>query len=150
MKFFTSDLHLGSDDTIKFDCRPFKNAKQFKKYIIKSWNKKTTKNDTIYVVGDFVDCHSSTNKKCLDNLKIAKKIKAKIILIVGNNEERIIKYYFNNNFDEFKNYCLNQGFYDIKKDDIININNNDFYLIHKPKYYHKEMLNLFGHSHKAM
>ena len=150
MKFFTSDLHFGSDDTIKLDKRPFKNSKDFEKQTIKSWNKVAGKNDIIFVVGDLVDCHSSTNNKCLNNFNVIKKLKAKIVLILGNNEERIIKYYFNDNFDEFKKYCISLGFNDIKKDDIININNISFYLIHKPKHHKKEMLNLFGHSHKAM
>ena len=150
MNFFTSDLHFGSNQTIKMDNRPFKNAKQFEKVTLKKWNKLAKHNDTIYVIGDLVDCHSSTDMACVDKLNIVKKIKAKVILITGNNEDRIIKYFFDNSFEKFKNHCLNLGYLDVKTSDTITINNQNFYLVHKPKHHNKDMLNLFGHSHKAM
>ena len=56
MNFFTSDTHFGDDGVIQQDLRPFKNAKQFAKILIKTWNKQASKNDTIFVIGDFVDC----------------------------------------------------------------------------------------------
>ena len=66
MYYFTSDTHFCSEATLKSDGRRFKNAKQFDKYVLKIWNKQTTKDDTIFVVGDFVDCHG---EKC-DSWKI--------------------------------------------------------------------------------
>lgn len=150
MKFFISDLHFGSDDTIKFDNRPFKNSRNFIAFSIKEWNKMAKVDDVIYVIGDFVDCHSNADKNCLRNLSIVKKIRAKVVLILGNNEKRIIKYFFNDDFDKFRAYCLNLGFQDIKLSDIIEINGSKFFLVHKPKDYNPNMLNLFGHSHKAM
>lgn len=150
MRFFSSDLHFGSDQTIKFDKRPFKNWNAFTKYITKTWNKQAGKDDVIYIIGDFVDCHDENNFACVNILNLVKKFKAKVVLIVGNNEERIIKYFFNNSFDEFKKYCISLGFFDVRKDDIIEINGIKFYLTHKPKNHNENMLNLFGHSHKAM
>ena len=150
MKFFTSDLHFGSDETIKSDMRPFKSSKQFEKVTIKKWNKITKKDDIIYVVGDLVDCHSENDKNCVKLLSVVKKIKAQVILILGNNEERIIKYYFDNDLDKFKSYCLGLGFLDVKQCDTVDISGTTFYLTHKPKNHKPEMLNLFGHSHKAM
>lgn len=150
MNFFTSDLHFGSENTIKSDNRPFKNAKVFQKKIIKNWNKTAKKDDIIYVIGDLIDCHSNTNNECVKKLQIVKKIKANVILIVGNNEERIIKYFFNNDYEKFKTYCLNCGFSNVCNNLTININNTSFYLTHKPKNHNPAMLNMFGHSHKAM
>ena len=83
-------------------------------------------------------------------MSLVKKIKAKVVLILGNNEERIIKYFFDGNFDKFKDYCLSIGFTSVKENDIINICNTTFFLTHKPKHHNGEMLNLFGHSHKAL
>ena len=97
MQFFTSDLHFGSEETIKLDKRPFKNANDFEKKIIKNWNKSTQKDDMIFIIGDFVDCHSDSDESCVKMLSLVKKIKAKVTLILGNNESRIIKYYFDNN-----------------------------------------------------
>ena len=149
MLFFTSDLHFGSDNSIKFNSRPFKNAKSFIRKTIKNWNKFAKKTDIIYVIGDFVDCHSE-NDKSVEHLSIVKKIKAKIILIIGNNEERVIKYHFDNDFIKFKNYCISLGFFDVKKDDFVDIDGNKFYITHKPINHRDDMLNLFGHSHKSM
>ena len=116
----------------------------------KIWNKQTTKKDIIYVVGDFFDCHDEKNKdweKCFNFLK---KIKAKLILILGNNEQRIIKYFFNNNFEEFKKYCVDNGFFDVKQNANLKICNQNFFLTHKPIEHTNSCLNLFGHSHRAM
>lgn len=148
--YFTSDLHFGSNETIKFDKRPFKNAKDFEKKVIRKWNKVAKKDDIIYVVGDFVDCHSDSNYKCVQKLQLVKKVKAKVVLILGNNEKRIIKYYFNNSFEQFQQFCLTCGFCDVCENHIIYIDDIPFYLIHKPKEHNENMLNLFGHSHKAM
>lgn len=80
MLFFTSDLHLGSDETIKFDNRPFKNSKEFQKKMIKNINKKASKGDIIYILGDFVDCHSDLDDRCVKSLSVVKNsgIKTKI------------------------------------------------------------------------
>ena len=150
MLYFTSDLHFGSDSTIKFDKRPFKNSKHFQKRVIKRWNKLLNKDDTLYVIGDFIDCHEDTEDTCLNNLKLVNKIKTNVILILGNNEERIIKHIFNNNFEEFKTHCISLGFKDVLKDITITINNIPFFLVHKPKNRKENILNLFGHSHKAL
>ena len=56
MVFFSSDIHLGDEENLKLDLRPFKNIKQFDKQIIKTWNKQANRNDTIYIIGDFIDC----------------------------------------------------------------------------------------------
>ena len=150
MYFFTSDLHLNSTETLKTDNRPFKSLKQYGRYLIKLWNKETTKNDIIYVVGDFFDCHSGKSRDWEKCFKFLHKIKAKIILILGNNEQRIIKYFFNDNFENFKNYCVKNGFLDVKQNESLEICNQIFYLTHKPKDHRNNCLNLFGHSHRAM
>ena len=110
MKFFTSDTHFNDLGTIETDGRPFKTAKAFDSYVLKLWNKQAKKGDTIYVVGDFVDCDNSESTSYLTSLSYVKKLKADVVLIVGNNEERVIKFFFDSNFDAFKNYCLSLGF----------------------------------------
>ncbi|MBQ7308381.1 MAG: metallophosphoesterase [Clostridia bacterium] len=150
MNFFTSDLHFGSNETIIFDKRPFKNSKDFEKKIIKKWNNLAKKEDIIYIVGDMVDCHLDNKDNSINKLELVKKIKAKVVLILGNNEERIMEYFFDNNFNKFKSFCISLGFLDVKVSDIVNINGTQFYLTHKPKNHKNNMLNLFGHSHKAM
>ena len=149
MRYFSSDLHFGSDEVLTIDSRFFKNEKHFKKCIVKSWNKQTTKNDTIYVVGDFVDYHAETANFWKENLSIVKKFKAPIILIIGNNEQRIIKNHFNNDFNLFKDYCLKVGFEDVLENTSVEIGGINFFVTHKPVDCKMNQLNLFGHSHRA-
>lgn len=150
MKYFSSDIHLNDYSTIINDNRPFKSSKKFDKYIIKLWNKLTSKADTIYIIGDFVDCDGAGHDGWKDSLPLVKQFKSNIILVLGNNEERIIKYFFDNDFEKFRQYCINLGFKEVYKDLIIKINDTEFFLTHKPINYNKNMLNLFGHCHRAL
>lgn len=70
--------------------------------------------------------------------------------MLGNNEEKIINYFYGGNFEEFKSVCLKSGIKDFVKDGYVHICHKVFYLTHKPKNHHPEMLTLFGHSHRAM
>lgn len=149
MFFFSSDTHLSDDYTLKSDLRPFESTKQMDKFIIKNWNKQTTKNDTIFVVGDFVDCDGEGHDNWKKSILLVKKLKAKIVLIMGNNEERIVKNFFDNNFDSFKEFCLKIGFKEVHKNLILSFQNKEFFLTHKPFDYNPKYINLFGHTHAA-
>ena len=149
MYYFSSDIHFGDEGIIKQDNRPFKNLKDFTNKIIKMWNRQTTKRDTIFVVGDFVDCHLQDSYAWQNALLLVKKLKAQVVLILGNNEERIIKYFFDGDFQKFKEHCLAIGFKDVLKDCTITMRNTEFYLTHKPLNCKKDCLNLFGHVHAA-
>jgi len=143
MYYFTSDLHFGDETTMKVENRPFKSVKQMNRILIKNLNKVLTKNDILYVIGDFLDCDDETKTSWSDVSDLPKKIKAPVILIMGNNEERIVKYFFNNDFEAFRKYCIENGFKDVKQDDYIKMNGKDFYLVHKPTQYKKNYINLF-------
>lgn len=149
MYYFSSDTHFGDKGTLVMDMRPFKNAKQFDRYVIKTWNKQTTKDDTIFIVGDFIDCDGPGCDSWKKTLKYVKKLKAKVVLIIGNNEQRVIKYYFNNSFEDFKTHCLNLGFKDVCQNLQIHMFKQNFYLTHKPKNHNPNMLNLYGHIHRS-
>ena len=53
MLYFTSDLHLGHENVIRYSGRPFKNAKEMDSTLIANWNARVQDKDEIYVVGDF-------------------------------------------------------------------------------------------------
>lgn len=150
MKYFTSDIHLGSSEIITTDNRPFKNIKTFNKHIIKNWNNQAKANDTIFVIGDLFDFHNQPGYNWENNFKIIKHIKANIILIIGNNEERIIQNCFSNDFYKFRDFCLKNGIKEVFNDLTINILETPFFLTHKAKNHSNEILTLFGHSHKAI
>ncbi|MBE5746052.1 MAG: hypothetical protein E7359_02060 [Clostridiales bacterium] len=148
MIFFTSDCHFNDYEVIKREFRPFKTTKECDKYILKTWNKQAKKGDTIYVIGDFISYgsrHRDLYKKGILNIK---KIKANVVLLLGNNEERLIKAEFDNCFENFKKYCLNLGFKDVKKDEFLEFNDKKFYLTHEPQNHKDNYINLFGHIHK--
>lgn len=149
MKYFTSDPHFNNPETIINDNRPFKNPKAFDKAIIRLWNKQTKSGDTIYVIGDFLDCDNETCLGWKKAITYPKKLKADVVLILGNNEQRIIKFFFNNSFSAFREACLKNGFKEVYKNEEIEMLNQKFYLTHKPLNYKDGMLNLFGHMHRG-
>ena len=148
MYYFTADVHFGDVSTFKNERRPFKNVTACDKYIVKTWNKVAKKNDTIFCVGDLLDCNDE-NSTVWRNIvpKWVKKIKAKIVLIMGNNEERIVKYFFNNNFSNFKIWAKSIGIDDVVKDLKLTHNGKKYYLNHYPHKHKDGYINIFGHVH---
>ena len=65
MNFFTADLHLGSNEILTRENRPFKDMNDFKNYFISIWNKQVKEGDVLWVVGDFVNYNN--------NYKLSKK-----------------------------------------------------------------------------
>ena len=80
MDFFTSDLHWGHKNIIKFCNRPFKNVHDMNRSLVKNWNSVVTNNDTVYVIGDVFVCNPSTAAKYI------KKLNGRKILIKGNHD----------------------------------------------------------------
>lgn len=150
MVFFTSDIHIGDEKTLKVDARPFKSTSEYDKWTIKMWNTQATKNDIIYCLGDLFDCDNPADTGWKNYLTIPKKIKAKIFLIMGNNEDRIVKYFYNGNFEDFRSDCIKNGFVDVKENHTIELLGQKFFLTHEPHNHSKTMLSLFGHCHRAM
>ena len=59
--WFTSDLHLGHRNVIRFCNRPFADEKGMGKSLIENWNNTVGDNDIVFALGDtfwFNDSHS--------------------------------------------------------------------------------------------
>lgn len=153
MRFFTADTHFSLDDysgVVQRDFRPFRSCRQMNKTFIKNLNSAAKKGDTIYFLGDFVNYNKSDSKNYPALLTLVKKIKADVVLILGNNEERLMKYEFGGDFEKLKNYLLAIGFKDvILGGTTVEIGQTKFYLTHEPKN-HRGDKNLFGHIHSAV
>ena len=150
MEFFTADTHFGHVSTLIDDHRPFKNIKAYDKYVIKEWNRTAKKGDTIYVIGDMVSCPSVAGQKDLDwqhGFNYIQRINARVVLILGNNEERIIHYFFNDKFKDFKAYCLEKGIAEVHRNLVVNAYGKKFFLTHQIKDGNPKYINLFGHTH---
>jgi len=143
MKFFTSDIHFCDIGTIVCDNRSFKSAKSYDKYVVKHFNKTAKKCDTIYVVGDLFKCDGPNSFEWVEGLKLIKKINADIVLVMGNNEQRIVKYFFNNDFDAFAEHCKKFGIKEVCKTLDVEIGGKKFHLVHQIKDGDKRKINLF-------
>lgn len=79
--FFTSDLHFGHENVIRFDNRPFNTVEEMDEEMIKRWNTKVGKGDIVYVLGDFI-WKAATNEA----VRIIRRLNGQIILIKGNHD----------------------------------------------------------------
>lgn len=78
--FFTSDLHLGHKNVIRFDNRPFSSVEEMDREIIARWNRKVSANDTVYVLGDVSWYNLEKTKQLVSSLNGHK------FLICGNHD----------------------------------------------------------------
>lgn len=147
MNFFTADIHFCDESTMRSDNRPFKSIKAYDKFTIKNWNKMAKAGDIIYIVGDLLDCDGPNSTEWLQGLKLIKKIKADIVLVIGNNEQRIIKFFFKNDFEQFVKVCKKYGIKEVYKSLDVEIKDKKFHLVHQIKDGDKHKTNLFGHTH---
>lgn len=132
--FYISDLHIGHANVIKFDNRPFKDVDEMFEILVRNWNSVVTKEDTVYILGDFIwrkgpEWPSIINKFC-----------GKKVLIKGNHD--------------LKEYSANikSFFQDIKDYKEITDEGKHVVMCHYPIPFHKAAYNsdcymLYGHVH---
>lgn len=82
MLYFTSDLHLGHKNIIKYCDRPFSSVEEMDAALINNWNSVVKPTDTVVVVGDFAFATPEGWKDYLSRLN------GDVILIVGNHDYR--------------------------------------------------------------
>jgi calcineurin-like phosphoesterase family protein len=80
MIYFTSDLHFGHNNIIKYCNRPFKSTEEMDETIIERWNKTVRAKDTCYILGDVFMYNTEHNIKCLERLH------GHIYLVRGNHD----------------------------------------------------------------
>ena len=79
--FFTSDLHFGHENVLRFDDRPFETVEEMDEELINRWNDKVGKGDLVYVLGDLI-WKTAINEA----VQIIKRLNGQIILIKGNHD----------------------------------------------------------------
>ena len=81
--WFTSDLHFGHRNVIRFCARPFTDEKDMAEKLISNWNKQVGENDIVFVLGDTFWFNDSRNiKKVLDRLN-----GKTIYMLPGNHDD---------------------------------------------------------------
>ena len=103
--FFTSDLHFGHSNIIRFCDRPFATADEMDAALIKNWNARVHAHDAVWVIGDVSFHHPQRTFEILNELKGFKK------LVLGNHDKSIRKQKhlrdcFNEVVDGFKEIYL--------------------------------------------
>ena len=78
---YISDCHF-FDNNINFemDCRGFSGFEEMNEHMIEQWNRKVTKKDDVYILGDFSIAKADTTEKLL------KRLNGKLHLIIGNHD----------------------------------------------------------------
>lgn len=85
MILYTSDLHFGHKNVIKFDNRPFETVEEMDRFLIDSWNQTVRPEDHVYIIGDV--CHKSKRQPEW----YLKQLCGHKHLILGNHDEIILK-----------------------------------------------------------
>jgi len=83
--FYTADLHIGHKNIIKYCNRPFEDVDDMNEQLIKRWNRKVSKGDDVYIIGDVAVCDAREAAKHLSCLNGNK------LLVAGNHDRRNIK-----------------------------------------------------------
>ena len=80
MNLYISDLHFGHKNVIGFDHRPFFDVEEMDKVLIQLWNERVSKDDEVYIIGDFCYRSGKSPDWYLRQLKGHKH------LIIGNHD----------------------------------------------------------------
>ena len=48
--FYISDLHIGHENILRFDNRPFADVSEMNNKLIENWNARVHSNDTVYIL----------------------------------------------------------------------------------------------------
>lgn len=81
MIHFTSDLHFYHENIIKHTNRPFPDAKEMNRALIRNWNKKISPADEVYILGDVTMKGAAYATEALTQLNGRK------YLIKGNHDQ---------------------------------------------------------------
>lgn len=133
--YFTSDLHLGHGNIIKYCNRPFSGVEEMNEVLIENWNRKVDDNDKIFVLGDFSLSNSA------NIIKWGKALKGNKMLILGNHDHASKSVYLEAGFKEVSSYPI--------------LWDGRFILSHLPLYpaeSHSNMhfCNIYGHVHDKL
>ena len=125
--YFIADTHFGDERILRYENRPFDNAEEMDRELIRRWNAEVNAEDTVYVLGDFGAGGYESD--------VLSKLNGKKHLVKGNHDtasnEEYRRYGF---FEVYDRPVIIDGFW-ILSHDALYVNENMPYA------------NLFGHVH---
>lgn len=132
MKYYISDLHIGHENCLQFDERPFFTLEEMHEALIQNWNSVVSKNDDVYILGD-VAWHIPTG------IEVLKRMNGNKFLIQGNHDR------INSEFEKM--------FVWVKDYEIVKDGNDHVVLCHYPLAVWRSSdygyVHLYGHIHKG-
>lgn len=131
--FWTSDLHLGHVNCIKYDGRPFETIEEHDAEIIKRWNSRVKDDDIVYLVGDLAITRSVEK---LTNF--ISKLNGRKFLVKGNHDTRSNKFYLDAGFEKVYDHPI------VLKHKFIVSHEPIMSIIENP---HCGFYNIYGHVH---
>lgn len=140
MHYYISDTHFGHFNIIKHCNRPFSSAEEMDKIMIENWNFKVSKNDTVFILGDFAFSKASP-------IEYLKKLNGQKNIIVGNHDYDITKRrmaYINSKI--FNNICNYLEIKDNLNGKVVKIIMSHYPMVEWNGFY-KGTLHLYGHIH---
>ena len=96
--YYISDLHLGHENVIRFDTRPFANVQQMESVLIDNWNARVQHDDTVYILGDFIWGKEPEWRRLVPLFTGHK------VLIRGNHDLKSMSREVRNMFQDVKDY----------------------------------------------
>ena len=81
MNYCTADFHFAHENIIKYTHRPFRNAREMDRAMIRNYNSIVGDDDLVYILGDF--CMSRNKRQVEDYVD---KLNGTKILILGNHD----------------------------------------------------------------
>jgi len=83
MIYFTSDLHFNHANIIGYCNRPFNSLHEMHSSLINNWNGVVTKDDTVYMLGDF----AFASKNLVAHYRAS--LNGRVVAILGNHDKSI-------------------------------------------------------------
>lgn len=105
LTFFTSDWHIGHQNVLKFDNRPFRDLKHMNEVLISNFNAAVAPGSLVYFLGDMGFGNSEELRSVISRLNPCTKV-----LIIGNHDKGT-EAMFKTGFD----VVLNSGSFYINK-----------------------------------
>ena len=143
--FFTSDLHLGHTNIIKYSNRPFQTIEEMDQALIDNWNRVVSGEDVVYVIGDF-----SFYKDQQKSLDVLKKLNGAEIHLVMGNHDKHMKQFVKDEFttcSAYKEIYVPDSEASHDKGQFIILAHYAFRVWNKS---HHGSWNLYGHSHGSL
>ena len=140
MIYFTADPHWGHFNIIRYTNRPFESAPQMDAELIKRWNSKVTKSDTVYLLGDVFFGKEEYFDKIISQLNFEH-----LHVIKGNHDKPFARWYESR---KPRNVSFYGSYLETR------LNGRDFTLCHYAlrvwNKSHHNALHLYGHSHGTL